>query len=188
MNAPRHGGVVDSDQPGGLSRLHLLARKIEAGMQAFKPEISEFTVHQDKIQFAITAEALFSPGSELLKPESEPILNRVAGILQSVDANIMIEAHTDDLPPDNPNFETNWELSAVRAAKVVRYFVEGHNFDPGRVTAVGQAEFRPVASNQTPEGRAKNRRVTFYIIPDAENRMGFRSPASEGVPAHSSSH
>lgn len=184
INEPMRGGVVDSSQAGGLSRIHLLATKIEAGMTTFKPDVTSFKVHPDRIQFAITAQSLFAPGSELLKPESESLLNRIATILKNVDANILIEAHTDDLQPENPNFETNWELSTARAAKVVRYFVEGHHFDPGRLTALGAAEFRPVADNRTPEGRAKNRRIDIYIIPDKDNRLGFRSTASaEARPA-----
>ena len=183
ISAPYRGGVVDSNQAGGISRLHLLAQKIQAGMSTFKPEVSGFKVHPDRIQFAITAQALFSPGSDLLKPEAEALLNRIAGILKTVDANILVEAHTDDLQPDNANFETNWELSSARAAKVVRYFVEGHYFDPTRLTAMGSAEFRPVADNRTAEGRAKNRRVDFYIIPDKDNRLGFRNNSTDGVPA-----
>lgn len=182
-SAPHRGGVVDSSQAGGLSRLHLLAQKIEAGMTTFKPEVAGFKVHPDRIQFAITAQALFSPGSALLKPEAETLLNRIATILKTVDANILIEAHTDDIQPDSEAYETNWELSAIRSAKVVRYFVEGHYFDPTRLTAMGAAEFRPVSDNRTPEGRAKNRRVDFYIIPDKDNRLGFRSTAGDGMPA-----
>lgn len=178
MSAPQKGGVDDSNKTGGLSKIHLISRKMLKGLDLFKPEIFGFRVHPDRIQFAITAQSLFSPGSTLLKPEAEPLLKTIADILTDSTANIMVEAHTDDLPVDNPNLETNWELSAIRAATVVRYFVEGHRFDPSRMTALAASEFRPVADNRTPEGRAKNRRIDIYIIPDKENKLSFRNPAS----------
>ena len=184
MNSPNKGGVANTNKAGGLSKLHLLAKEIETGMTLFKPEVFGFRVDPDRIQFAITAQSLFSAGSYLLKPEADPLLQKISALLKDVKANIMVEAHTDDIPPDNPQFETNWELSALRAATVVRYFVEGHYFDPSKLTLMGAGEFRPVADNRTPDGRAKNRRIDIYVIPEKENRFGFRSPAfaPEGEP------
>lgn len=183
VSNPDKGGVTDSNKSGGISRLHLLAQKIEAGMTPFKSDVFDFKVHPDHIQFAITATSLFSPGSYLLKPESEALLNRIAGMLKSVDAQIMVEAHTDDTPTDSPEFATNWELSALRASTVVRYFVEGQLFDGSKLTAMGASEYHPVADNRTPEGRAKNRRIDIYVVPNQENRLQFRSLSSEGRPA-----
>ena len=177
QNNTKKGGVVNSNKPSGISRVHLLAQDIEKEMVPFKSEISEFKVSPDKIQFAITAQSLFSPGSILLRSEAEPLLDKIAKLLQPINAHIMIEAHTDDLPSQSPVYESNWELSALRAAKVVRYFIEGHYFDPSRLTAMGAGEYRPIADNRTPEGRAKNRRIDIYVIPDQENRVNFRSPA-----------
>ncbi len=179
INASQKGGVVQSSKSGGLTRLHLLAQQIESGMIPFKSEIFDFKVFPDRIQFAITAQALFAPGSTLIRPEAEPLLNRIASVLKKSDAWIMIEAHTDDLPSESYAHETNWELSSTRASKVVRYFVDGHYFDPAKLTAMGAAEFQPIADNATPEGRAKNRRIDLYIIPATNSRFGFRGTASE---------
>lgn len=200
MDNSKSGGVTDSSRPGGLDRTHLIAKQVESTMDIFKDEIFDFKVHPDRIQFAITAEALFSPGATLLRPEAEKILNNIAGILKSVDASFIVEAHTDDLPTDSPLYSTNWELSALRAATVVRYFIEGHFFDPSKITASGAAQYRPIADNRTPAGRAKNRRVDIFIIPDKSNRLGFtegkpeattgngasvdKAPASTPAPAH----
>jgi len=178
INSPNKGGVSNSNKPGGISKLHLLAKEIEAKMEIFKPEVFGFRINPDHIQFAITAQSLFSPGSYLLRPEADALLQRVAALLKDAKGNIMIEAHTDDLPPDHPHYETNWELSTLRASTVVRYFVEGHYFDPSKLTAMGAGEYRPVADNRTPEGRSKNRRIDIYVIPDKENKFGFRSPSS----------
>lgn len=175
ISQPNTGGVTDSSKQGGLSRLHLLVHKLEETMTPFKADVFDFQVHPDHIQFAITAEALFSPGAVLLKPDAEPLLKKMAEILKSVDANFQVEAHTDDLPADSSLYATNWELSALRAATVVRYFVEGHFFDPSKITAMAAAQYHPIADNRTPEGRAKNRRIDIYIIPDNKNRFGFRN-------------
>jgi chemotaxis protein MotB len=182
MSTPKTGGVADTTKTGGLAKLHLLATELKEDMKLFTPEVFGFRVHPDRIQFAITAQALFSPGGVLLKPEAQPLLDRISKLLKPLNANVMVEAHTDDLPADAPNVESNWELSALRAATVVRYFIEGHYFDPSKMTAMAASEFRPVADNRTPEGRAKNRRVDIYVIPDKENKFGYRSPASEGEP------
>lgn len=182
MNSPDKGGVINSNKTGGLSRLHILEKEIEDNTESFKPDVYGFKVSPDKIQFAITAQALFSPGSPLLRPEAENLLNRIAKVLQKVNANIMIEAHTDDIKPDNPAIPTNWELSSLRAATVVRYFIEGHFFDPSRLTSMGAGEYRPVSDNRTPEGRAKNRRIDVYVIPDKDDRLNFRHPSNDVTP------
>jgi chemotaxis protein MotB len=181
-SASKKGGVVDSSKAGGISRVHLLAKELEYGLTTFKGDIQAFKVFPDKIQFAITAQSLFNPSSALLKPESEALLSKVANMLKTMNSNLMIEAHSDDLPPENPEYPTNWELTSARAATVARYFIEGHSFDPTRITAMAAAEFRPTADNSTPEGRAQNRRIDIYIIPDRDRRTNFRSPASEEIP------
>ncbi len=171
INSPNTGGVVRSNKSGGISRIHLLAKEVEAGMTPFRADVFGFKVHPDRIQFAITAQSLFGPGSSLLKADSEPLLNRISRMLSKLDANILVEAHTDDLPPDNHQFPTNWELSVSRAATVVRYFSEAHHFDPTKLTASGAGEYRPIADNRTPEGRAKNRRIDIFVIPDKPQSM-----------------
>ncbi len=179
IDQSKKGGVAQTNKSGGISRLHLLAKNIETGMAPFKAEIFDFRVQPDRIQFAITAESLFSPGAVLLKSDSEGLLNRIAEILKTIDASFLVEGHTDDLPTESPLFATNWELSALRAATVVRFFVEGHYIDPAKMTAMSAGEFKPIADNRTPEGRARNRRIDIYIIPETENRFGVRKPATE---------
>jgi chemotaxis protein MotB len=182
MNDDKKGGVADNEKAGGLSRLHLLAKNVEAGMESFKADVFGFKVYPDRIQFAITAQSLFSPGQSLLRREAEPLLARIAGVLKGIDAFYMIEAHTDDLPTESHLYETNWELSSARSATVVRYLIEAQYFDPAKLTAMSAAQYRPIADNSTPDGRAKNRRIDIYVIPAAKNRLGFRGTASEGLP------
>lgn len=180
-SAANKGGVTDGNKSGGISKLHLIADNIQTWTKPFKSEIYQFKVLPDRIQFAITAQSLFSPGSHLLREDSQQVLASIAKSLKPLGANIMIEAHTDDLPIESESFSTNWELSAARAATVVRYFIEAEGFDPTKLTAMAAGEFRPIADNSTPEGRAKNRRIDVYVIPDGTTRFNIRSAASEGI-------
>jgi len=182
VNANKTGGVNDSNKAGGLTRMHLLAQQMESGFTPIKNEIYNLKVFPDKIQFAISAQSVFSPGGALLRRDAEPLLARIAGVLKNIDAYYMVEAHTDDLKLESPEYDTNWDLSSARAATVVKYLQEAQYFDPSRLTAMGAGQFRPVADNSTPEGRAQNRRIDIYVIPYGGDRTNVRSPASEGRP------
>jgi chemotaxis protein MotB len=80
----------------------------------------------------------------------------------SEDYEIIVEGHTDNVPIYTQQFASNWELSTARATAVVRYLVE-KGIKPQKVSAIGYGEFRPVANNDTPENRQKNRRVVFFV-------------------------
>lgn len=111
---------------------------------------------QDKI--------LFDSGKAELKSDSMPLLNKISGLLNKFPNEVIVEGHTDNLPINTGYYQSNWELSTDRANKVVRYFVEKAGMDGRRFQAVGCGEFRPIASNSTPEGRQKNRRVNILIV------------------------
>jgi chemotaxis protein MotB len=105
---------------------------------------------------------LFSPGQARLESESVSAMRAVADVLARSDFPITIEGHTDNTPINTPQFPSNWELSAVRATTVLRLFNDtGVGGD--RLTAIGYGDQRPVESNDTLEGRARNRRVTILI-------------------------
>jgi len=89
----------------------------------------------------------------------------VAKVLKDDTHAIRVEGHTDNVPIRNANFPSNWELSAVRASSVVRLFIDG-GIGQERLTAVGHGANRPVAGNDTPEGRQRNRRVQIMILSD----------------------
>ncbi len=106
----------------------------------------------------------FESGSADLKGNSRDILDKVASVLNQYPNMITIEGHTDNVPINNSKFPSNWELSALRAINVAKYFMSVHNIEPGRISTIGYSEYRPVASNDTPQGRAKNRRVEIVIL------------------------
>ena len=112
-------------------------------------------------------EVLFDSGKAVIKPAAHDVLNRVAGILKdkTADRNIGVEGHTDNQPIKYSGWKSNWELSTARATSVLHYLVDNCRFAPERLQATGYGEYRPIASNLTPQGRQKNRRVEIIILP-----------------------
>ena len=107
---------------------------------------------------------LFDSGRVELKPGALDLLEHVALILERVPNKIMIEGHTDNVPINRPPmFPSNWELSVIRATSVIRHLSENMGLAPGRFIAVGYSEYDPIDTNETPEGRAQNRRVNIVI-------------------------
>ncbi|BBB60286.1 flagellar motor protein MotD [Undibacterium sp. KW1] len=115
------------------------------------------------ITIEINASLLFAPGDARLNVDSIQALRAIAGVLKLDTHAIQVEGHTDNLPISNPIFPSNWELSAVRASTVARLLTE-NGVDENRVTAVGQGAKLPVSDNDTPEARARNRRVSVTIL------------------------
>jgi chemotaxis protein MotB len=111
----------------------------------------------------INASLLFAPAQALLQPDSIAALKAVAEVLASIEEPIQVEGHTDDVPISTSQFPSNWELSSARASTVARFFIE-NGITGQRLAATGYAENRPIDSNLTPEGRARNRRVTLMIL------------------------
>jgi chemotaxis protein MotB len=127
----------------------------------------------------INASVLFAPAQCELQPASLPTLRSIAAVLAGLDDLVQVEGHTDNLPIATSQFPSNWELSSARAGSVVRFFID-HDMAPARLSAAGYSEFRPVASNQTPEGRARNRRVTLIILP-ADPKGALEPPETAAV-------
>lgn len=121
---------------------------------------------EDTILIRMTDSALFDSGSAEIRDDIKVILLQLCGIFQEyVDLiqEIQIEGHTDNVPVDTTKLKDNWELSTDRATEVVRFFVDNMDIDPSIMTPLGYGEYHPVASNDTEEGRAANRRVDFVI-------------------------
>ncbi|HUT65456.1 MAG TPA: OmpA family protein [Spirochaetota bacterium] len=121
-----------------------------------------------KLQLTVAEEIFFDSGRAELKKEGEEVLLLIGGILKKIpEKNIRVEGHTDNVKIGKAlrdKYPSNWELGAVRAVNVVRYLEEGAGIDPLRLSAVSYAQYRPVASNRTKTGRAKNRRIELILI------------------------
>lgn len=110
----------------------------------------------------VLAESLLyrSGSADILNPE---ILRRIGRHLATAGGSIRIEGHTDSIPVRNDQFPSNWELSTQRAVNVVKFMISECSIDPRRLSAAGYGDSRPLASNDTPEGRAVNRRVNINL-------------------------
>ena len=130
----------------------------------------EITITQlkDKLTVNLVEQILFDSGSAEIKKNGKKVLDRVAEILIKVtDKQVRVEGHTDNVPIGPriaARFATNWELSTTRATTVARY-LQDKGIDPKFLSAAGYSEYRPVASNDTEEGRATNRRIEIALIP-----------------------
>ncbi len=119
---------------------------------------------QTGIVFDIQAEVLFDPGKSQIKAGSFSLLNRIGNYLKSLPNDIIIAGYTDNQPVHNSSYQSNWELSCDRAAKVLRYFTDTEKLSPERFQAVGYGEYRPIADNATANGRFQNRRVEIIVV------------------------
>ncbi len=115
------------------------------------------------VSIEINANVLFAPGHAELEPQSLAVLRAVADTLKNEPFNLEVTGHTDVTPISNSAFPSNWELSAVRASSVVRLLAES-GIASERLYAIGREASQPIASNDLPEGRARNRRVELMIL------------------------
>lgn len=115
------------------------------------------------ILIRIDSPILFDLGKANLKPQAYPILDKILEMTQQWPNKIRIEGHTDDLPIHTSRFPSNWELSTARALSVLRYFLNKGQVEPQRLAAVGYGQYHPLVPNNSPQNRAKNRRVEIYI-------------------------
>jgi chemotaxis protein MotB len=138
-------------------------------LDKMKGEIAKGEVTISELKGKLTVNmveaVLFDSGRAVVKPEGLRVLQKVIDILAGVkDKAIRIEGHTDNVPIHTAQFPSNWELSAARAINVAR-FLQQQGIDPTFLAAVAYGEYRPVADNDTKEGRARNRRIEINLVP-----------------------
>ncbi len=154
----------DSD-PADESDLATLQKELR---DALHNEIAmhEVSLHRETEGLVVSLKefGFFDSGSAALKPESLPALDRIASILAIRICRLRIEGHTDNVPIHTAQMDSNWELSTARATELVRVLIIRHRFGPERLSAAGYAQYHPIASNSTVQGRAQNRRVDIVIL------------------------
>lgn len=152
-------------------------RSLEAGV-AGQIHVSR---DEDRIVLRLADNLVFPSASADVREEALPLLVIVAEAVGRTDREIRVEGHTDNIPLATERYASNWELSSARATAVLRLLAEELGVDPARMHAAGYGEFRPVAENLTPEGRALNRRADVVILyPPAE--IGPTSDTNGGQP------
>jgi chemotaxis protein MotB len=155
---------------GELEQLKGTADKLQAQM---KDEIAHgdvrLTESGGKLRVDLVDKILFESGEATVSKRGEGVLARVGAVLAQIDdKTIQVSGHTDNLPLGDKltaQFPTNWELSAARAVTVVRFLVEKASVPPQRLVASGYGEWSPIASNKSPSGRARNRRIEILLTP-----------------------
>jgi len=153
-----------------VERLTKTQQELSKSLQA-EIERGDITIKQvrDRLTINMVEKVLFNSGQALVKPAGLQVLTQVSDVLKNVtDKQIRIEGHTDNVPIGvkiRDKFPTNWELSTARATNVVRFFIDRSGVNREGLEAVGFADTRPVASNDTEEGRTENRRIEILLYP-----------------------
>lgn len=166
----RRAAAATAEKDAEISRLKGTYDSLVKDLQG---EISKgqikVTQIRDKLSVQLVEKILFDSGKTEIKAEGKEVLGKVGQVLLQVkDKQIRIEGYTDSVPIGvalRQQFPTNWELSAQRATTVLRFLEEKSGVDGKYLAAVGYGPFRPVASNDTPEGRAENRRIEIALTP-----------------------
>jgi chemotaxis protein MotB len=147
-----------------VQRLSFLAATIEDMLSDYvDQDLVEVTFTEDRVIVNMKDKMLFPSASAHLSREAVKALRNISRVLNSVPNQIQVEGNTDNRPINTQEFPSNWELSAARAASVV-HLMTRMGISPQRMSAVGYAEHRPVADNDTESGRAKNRRVSLIVM------------------------
>lgn len=161
-----------------------LEQRMRSELESRDVTISEL---QGKLTVNILDRILFDSGEARLKPEGEAVLRKVAHILtQFTNRAVQVVGHTDNAPIRGrtaEGFTDNWALSAGRAVSAVRFLSESAGVSSQRLSAVGCGEFRPLAPNDTPDGRARNRRIAVVVLPEEFGAPDLRPPPSKSAPA-----
>lgn len=163
-------------------------------LEALKEKVNEY-ISENQMQAEVDVQlenygliirfkdnVLFDSGSAVIKTESYDILTFLGNLLNSeefVNEQIRVEGHTDNVPIRTAIYPTNWELSANRATNVVKFFIENGQMVPVRLSASGYGEYHPIATNDSSEGRAANRRVDIVVVKSVNTDQNSESQGGQ---------
>ena len=163
-----------------IEELNKAKAQAEARASQFRKLVTQFKALTDagKLQVEIREnrmivrlgdKILFDPGKTDLKPEGKDALKQVTEVLKTLpNRNYQIAGHTDNAPIKSAKFRSNWDLSTARAVEVLNFMVSA-GMEPKRVSAAGYADTSPVAANDNPENKAKNRRIEITLVPNLDD-------------------
>ena len=189
------GGELESAKKR-MDELRKAQVQAEARAAQFRKLVTQFKTLTDagKLQVEIREnrmivrlgdKILFDPGKTDLKPEGKEALTQVTAVLKELqNRNFQIAGHTDNAPMKSAKFRSNWDLSTARAVEVLNYMV-GAGMEPKRVSAAGYADTSPVATNDTPENKAKNRRIEITLVPNLDDLPPIDDALKEKDPKES---
>lgn len=138
-------------------------KSFTSGNSAYKSSLRVYKSTRGLV-ISLKGSSFFVSGSSKILKKYRPLLKNIASELLKVGNNITIEGYTDSTPIRTAEYPNNWMLSTARAVSVLSFFIKSVNFPPARLSASGYGKYKPVASNETAEGRALNRRVNIVVL------------------------
>jgi chemotaxis protein MotB len=155
---------TSSGQSSGIDALELQKKLSRAlGKEIERQEVN-LRLTPEGFVISLHELGFFDSGEAQLAPGAEDKLKKIASVLMQYGLDMRVEGHTDNVPIHNDKFNSNWDLSTARAMAVSMMLVNESGVDPKRMSIAGYAQYHPVASNDTPEGRKANRRVDIVIV------------------------
>lgn len=155
------------EKKADMQELESLQKKIDSYI--IEKELSDMldtSLTDEGLLVLIGDNVLFSSGSDRVRTDDLEIAKEISDLLViNPPRNIIISGHTDNVPINNSQFASNWELSVMRAVNFMKIVIENDRLDPSWFSAKGFGEYEPIATNETAEGRAQNRRVEILILP-----------------------
>jgi chemotaxis protein MotB len=137
---------------------------------------------RDGLVISLREAGFFNSGSATPHPETQSVLRMIAASLAGTAYDLRVEGHTDNIPIHNAQFDSNWDLSTARANRIARLLLDLHAIPPERLSAAGYAEFHPIDTNTTAQGRANNRRVDLVVMPRIAINFAAPAPAATSAP------
>lgn len=150
-----------------------LSNRLQDEMQSGSVSIS---MGKDGLVISLREAGFFDSGSAKPHPRTREVLAAIGDALADTKMDMHVEGHTDTVPIHNAQFDSNWELSTTRATSIARMLLDMRAVPPGNLSAAGYSEYHPVATNQTAEGRAQNRRVDLVIAPRTKIDFSLAAP------------
>ncbi len=155
------------------SLMNALKNSVSEALVGFENNGLTVTRKGGRVYVSMDEKLMFASGSFTVNAKGQEALVKLAKVLESKgDINILVEGHTDNVPFNGGGQLTdNWDLSVKRATSIVRVMTTNSKIDPKRITAAGRSSYVPVGTNETPEGKAKNRRTEIILMPDLDKLM-----------------
>lgn len=176
-NKTRRNNEESKDSQQNVQNMEQLRQQEQQDLEKLKRQIDDYIkksglttqldtkLNQSELLITISDNALFRSGESELKPESKQLAIAISNILQQYpDYEIEVSGHTDNQPINTAQFRSNWDLSTMRAVRFMDVLLQNKQLEPARFVAQGYGENHPIASNDTEQGRSKNRRVEVSII------------------------
>ena len=163
-----------------MEELRKAQAQAEARAAQFRKLVSQFKqltdagklqveLRENRMIVRLGDQILFDPGKTELKKEGEEALRQVTDVLKEIpNRNFQVAGHTDNAPIKSKRFRSNWDLSTARAVEVVNFMISS-GMEPKRLSAAGYADQSPVSANDTPENKAKNRRIEITLVPNLDD-------------------